>query len=83
MDGGISVSSVDRVREILSLVLDVHVDQISQTASIDDHDRWDSLAQMNLVIALEEEFGVVIPDAEVGTLVTVPLIVALLSELTT
>lgn len=75
------MSHTAKIREILSSVLGVPADQISEVASMDDVERWDSLAQMNLVLALEEEFGIVIPDDEVGSMVTVPLIDALLLEL--
>lgn len=75
------MSHTEKIREILSSVLGVPVDRISEAANMDDVEQWDSLAQMNLVLALEEEFGVVIPDDEVGTMVTVPLIDALLLEL--
>ena len=75
------MSHTAKIREILSSVLGVPADQISEVASMDDVEQWDSLAQMNLVLALEEEFGIVIPDDEVGSMVTVPLIDALLLEL--
>jgi acyl carrier protein len=48
---------------------------------MDDLESWDSLAQMNLVIALEEEFEITIPDDEVGTMLSLPLIMSLLNEL--
>lgn len=70
-----------KVKDILSAIIDVPVDQISDDATMDDLESWDSLAQMNLVIALEEEFQVTIPDDEVGTLLSMQLIVALLNQL--
>lgn len=75
------MSYTNQVREILAALLDVPVELITAKSTMDDVEQWDSLAQMNLVIALEEEFDVVIPDDDVGTLMSVPLIVALLDEL--
>lgn len=69
------------VKEVLSAIIDVPVEQILDGASMDDLESWDSLAQMNLVIALEEEFGITIPDDEVGTMLSLPLIMSLLNEL--
>jgi acyl carrier protein len=69
------------VKEVLSVIIDVPVEQILDGASMDDLESWDSLAQMNLVIALEEEFEITIPDDEVGTMLSLPLIMSLLNEL--
>jgi acyl carrier protein len=70
-----------KIRELLASVIDVPLDQIAPQASMDDFEQWDSLAQMNLVIAIEEEFEITIPDDEVGTMVSLPLIESLLEEL--
>lgn len=66
---------------MLASLLDVPVEKIAPDASMDDLEEWDSLAQMNLVLAIEEELGVTIPDEEVGTMISIPLIVSLLNEL--
>jgi len=76
------VINLYRLKEVLSAIIDVPVEKISNEASMDDIEEWDSLAQMNLVLALEEEFDVTIPDEEVGTMLSLPLIQSLLSELT-
>jgi acyl carrier protein len=72
---------IQRVKEVLSAIIDVPVTQIMDDASMDEIEAWDSLAQMNLVIALEEEFDITIPDDEVGAMLSLPLIVSLLNEL--
>ena len=72
---------LQQVKEVLSAIIDVPVEQILDGASMDDLEQWDSLAQMNLVIALEEEFEITIPDDEVGTMLSLPLIMSLLNEL--
>lgn len=72
---------IQHVKEVLSAIIDVPVGQILDGASMDDLESWDSLAQMNLVIALEEEFEITIPDEEVGTMLSLPLIMSLLNEL--
>ena len=72
---------IERIKEVLSAVIDVPIEQISDNASMDDIESWDSLAQMNLVIALEDEFQLVIPDEEVGTLISIPLILSLINEI--
>ena len=72
---------IKRIKEVLSAVIDVPIEQISDNASMDDIESWDSLAQMNLVIALEDEFQLVIPDEEVGTLISIQLILSLINEI--
>jgi acyl carrier protein len=42
---------------------------------------WDSLRHLTLVLALEEEFGVYIPDEEAGSITSYPLIKLVLTEL--
>jgi acyl carrier protein len=72
---------IQQIREVLSAVIDVPLEEIMDDASMDDLEAWDSLAQMNLVIALEEEFEITIPDEEVGTMLSLPLILSLLNEI--
>lgn len=76
-----NVIEINRIKEVVGAVIDVPVSQISDNTSMDDLENWDSLAQMNLVIALEEEFQIEIPDDEVGTMVSIPLIASLISEI--
>ena len=45
---------IQQIKEVLSAVIDVPLEKIVDDASMDDLEEWDSLAQMNLVIALEE-----------------------------
>ena len=72
---------IQLIKEVLSAVIDVPLEEIVDDASMDDLEAWDSLAQMNLVIALEEEFDVTIPDEEVGTMLSLPLILSVLNEI--
>ena len=70
-----------RIKEVLAVTIDTPIEEISDEASMDDLENWDSLAQMNLVIALEEEFQIEIPDDEGGTMVSISLIASLISEI--
>ena len=42
--------------------------------------KWDSLAHMNLVVGLEEEFKIRFTDEEIIEIVTYPLICAIVRE---
>ena len=72
---------IRQIKEVLSAVIDVPLEEIVDDASMDDLEAWDSLAQMNLVIALEEEFDITIPDEEVGTMLSLSLILSVLNEI--
>ena len=65
----------------MSAVFEVDVESISDDASIDTIENWDSLRHLNLILALEEEFEVTIPDEEVGNLINFKLIELILNEL--
>jgi acyl carrier protein len=70
----------DRVFEIMSLVFEVPVDSLNDESNVDSVEKWDSLQHMNLVFALEEEFGVMLPDDEVADMVSVSKILEVLKS---
>lgn len=65
----------------MSVVFEVPLQEINEEVSTDNLDNWDSLRHLNLILALEEEFGVSIPDEEVGNLVNFKLIELTINEL--
>lgn len=69
------------LKEVLSAVFEVSVESITDDSSSDTIENWDSLRHLNLIIALEEEFNVVIPDEEVGNMVNFKLIELVLNDL--
>lgn len=66
---------------MMSAVFELPLESINEDASTDNIDNWDSLRHLNLILALEEEFGVSIPDEEVGNLVNFKLIELTINEL--
>jgi acyl carrier protein len=54
----------ERVRKVIEEQLSVNQDQITREASFIDDLGADSLDTVELVMALEEEFGIEIPDDE-------------------
>ncbi|MDA0723163.1 MAG: acyl carrier protein [Verrucomicrobia bacterium] len=66
-----SDSNADRVKKIIRDQLDVTDEQITPEASFIDDLGADSLDQVELVMALEEEFGKDIPEDEAEKLQTV------------
>ena len=70
-----------KLKEVLSAVFEVSVESITDDSSSDTIENWDSLRHLNLIIALEEEFNVVIPDEEVGNMVNFKLVELVLCDL--
>jgi len=54
----------ERVKKVIEEQLSVNQDQITRAASFIDDLGADSLDTVELVMALEEEFGIEIPDEE-------------------
>jgi acyl carrier protein len=65
-----------RVLRALSQIMDVPADQLGDASSPDTIDAWDSLRHMNLVLALEEEFGIKFSDEQIMTMSSVERILA-------
>jgi acyl carrier protein len=70
----------ERIKNVMSVVFDVPVEEIKDNASHDSISNWDSLRHLNLVIALEEEFEISIPDEEVGNMLNFKLIELVINE---
>ena len=70
-----------RIKLVMSTVFDVSTDIIDENCSSDSLDNWDSIGQLNLILALEEEFGISIPDEEVGDIVNYKLVKLIVNEL--
>jgi len=59
-------STASRLRPIIAKVLKLPVDDIGSETSRGTTAQWDSLSHMNLMLALEEEFGVEFSDGEIA-----------------
>ena len=65
----------------MATILTVDVNQINSDASMDSISTWDSIRHMNLVLALEDEFKVIIPDEDAGNITSYKLIKLVLENL--
>ena len=70
-----------KINQVMSAVFEIPVESIADDASSDNIENWDSLRHLNLILALEDEFGVSIPDEEVGNLVNYKLIKLVINDL--
>lgn len=74
------MSVQNRVFDIVSQVFDVPREQVSPATSQDTCETWDSANVINLMIALESEFGVSFLPEEGATLLSVELVVLALRD---
>jgi acyl carrier protein len=69
-----------KLRELLSKIFEVPLNAISENASPDTIETWDSLRHMNLVVALEQAFNVELSDDQVVEILSYKLIKIVLQE---
>jgi acyl carrier protein len=71
----------ETLKQVMATVLGVPAAAINGDTSMDNVESWDSIKHMNLVLALEEEFGVSIPDEDAANVTSYALIKVVLNEL--
>jgi acyl carrier protein len=63
--------SVSTIIEIFQDILDVKKGTVSLKTTFSEIDQWDSVATVNIIVALEEEFGIKFKLEDIQTLETV------------
>ena len=71
---------LSRVSITVADIFQLKAEDIKPESSPDTIEAWDSLQHLNLVLALEQEFGVQFTPEEIEQLLSVELIVDLLAE---
>jgi acyl carrier protein len=69
-----------QIMKVMSSVFEVSVNDINENSSSDSIENWDSLKHLNLIIALEDEFDISIPNEEVANMVNFKLIELIVNE---
>lgn len=76
------MENFERIRLIISDVLDVDVNSIEHDSAQGGIPEWDSLAQLRIVTALEQEFGIKPTMREIPELNSIPAITRYLDTAT-
>jgi len=71
----------DAIKEVMAQVLQVDARSIDEGTSTDSVERWDSLRHMQLILALEDEFGIQFPDEMIPDLLNYAALEAAVSTL--
>jgi acyl carrier protein len=69
-----------RVAKVFSEVLGIAADTITDETSPDNTPQWDSMAAMNLVVAIEDEFDVRLSTAEIVSMRNVGIVKKVLNS---
>ncbi len=69
-----------RLKDVMAAVLGIPKALINESSSPETIEEWDSIKQMNLVLAIEEEFDVLFSDEQIMEMLNYKLICAILRE---
>ena len=69
-----------KLKEVISNVLGVSIEEINDDSSPDNIEKWDSLSHINLVMALESEFKVELSPEDAMDMLSVKLIRMILED---
>jgi acyl carrier protein len=70
----------ERLREAMAATLHVQPSEITPTTRDEDLPAWDSLGHVNLIMAIEQTFGVYLEVEDFAGLNSVPAILAFLDK---
>ncbi len=70
-----------KIREIVSQIMEVPLESVTLASSAETISSWDSLKHMNLVLALEETFGVLFSEEQIAELTQVGPILTIVAKL--
>lgn len=70
----------EKLFRIISNILNVPIELIHEESSPDNTENWDSLKHLNLILAIEQEFNVVLTDDEIMRMINVESILEVLEN---
>ncbi len=70
----------ERVKKIMADVFLLDISEINENSSPDSIPQWDSIGHLNLVTAIEEEFGIKIEDDQITQMLNFKLVVEIIKE---
>lgn len=70
---------LEKVRHIVAEVSEVEVERVTLKSSPANLEEWDSLAQVNIVLSLEQEFGHQFSPEQIDRMVSVEKILEVLT----
>jgi acyl carrier protein len=74
------VIGFNKLKQVVSDILEVDIDDINENSSPDNIEQWDSLSHIKLVMAIEAEFNVKLTPDDMMDMLSVKLIKMILAE---
>lgn len=71
---------IEKVRQIMSQIFNVPIDEITGNSSQETIEKWDSLGHLNLIISLEEEFNIAFSSEEIANMPSVKSIISTIKK---
>ena len=76
----LSATTFERVRAVASDVFRVPADRLSADSSPESVENWDSMQHLNLVLAVEEKFGIQLDPEEIEQMKNIGAVAALVDK---
>jgi acyl carrier protein len=64
----------EKIKAVMAKAFDVPIEHITDDSDQDTIENWDSLHHMKMIVFLEREFNITIPDDMVGNMISYKLI---------
>jgi acyl carrier protein len=77
----VTTSTFDQVRDIASDIFGIPADKITADSSTETLENWDSMQHLNLVLAVEEKFGVQLEPEDIEQMKNIGAVAALVERL--
>lgn len=74
------MSELERLQELIASTFQIPKSRIQEDTTNEDLEEWDSIAQLKLMMAIEETFGLTLEVEDFERLDSVPSILAYLRE---
>jgi len=69
-----------KLKKVLADIFKIEITSVNEDTSVDTVERWDSLNHLNLILALESEFGFSFTEEQSVEIMNYPLIKLVLQE---
>ena len=76
-----TASVFEQVRNVASDIFGIPADQITAESSPETIENWDSMQHLNLVLAIEEKFGVQLDPEDIEKMKNIGAVAALVEKL--
>jgi acyl carrier protein len=77
----LTASTFEQVRNVASDIFGVPADKVTADSSPETIENWDSMQHLNLVLAIEEKFGVQLEPEDIEKMKNIGAIAALVEKL--